>query len=240
MLGQIPKVSLGRQIATRSFVHESWHRPAHRALVRAASSQQSLCRYPGTAVTFKGTYTHATSKRKLVKQQARDQQVVAMHAASSGTNGASSSQAREAPAEPATTSASMQQGKISSQSVFQDSLIDCQVSLPGTMASMRLCPLYSVCLEAPSGAWGLLLLWPCGSALSQCTFEWPWPWTKGGCLTLNLLHRRCTAGYRQRLGSGVQQPGSRCVQHSHCGGSAPGAEGHAELPPGAAAAEGRP
>ena len=114
MLGQIPKSSLGRQIATRSFVHESWHRPAHRALVKAVVSQPFLCRYPGPSVTFKGTYTRNIYRHQLVKQQARDQQIVAMHAASSGTNGASTSQATEGPAQPATTLAGMQQGKMSS------------------------------------------------------------------------------------------------------------------------------
>ncbi len=114
MLGQIPKSSLGRQIATRSFVHESWHRPAHRAFVNAVTSQQLLCRYRGASVKIKGTYTRIIYRQQLVRQQARDQQIVAMHAASSGTNGASTSKATEGPAEPATASAGMHPGKIAS------------------------------------------------------------------------------------------------------------------------------
>ena len=196
MLGQLPKSSLGRQITCRSVIHESWHNPAHKAFVRAATTQQPCYTHSWANSSFTNKLSsHGLFTSRLVMRRVRDQQAQAMHSASSAANGVTTGQAPERPGDTASTSAGMQKGNA----------LPCVSLRP---PQPRQC---------------------CHLRTKEC------PEAR---LNLGLLHRWYIAGIEQRLGSGIQQPGSRCLQHRHCGGSAPGAERHADLPPRATAAEG--
>lgn len=131
MLGQIPTSTLGRQIANRTNIHESWGRTSHRALVTPATSQKSCCHCSGPSATFASRlHSHAMFKDRLNKRRDGGQQAVAMHAATGGANGATLGQTTETPAGPASTSPDMQQGKLSSMNgPVQDSLIQRQALL---------------------------------------------------------------------------------------------------------------
>ena len=241
MLGQIPKSSLDRQIANRSVIDESWHRPAPRAAVKAAISQQSSYHRSAVSPTLKGRlFPRTLYTSGLVTRQGGDRQALAMHAApSSASNGATTSQAIETPAEPALTSAGRLKGKLS----------PAPASVTLHQSTMEFCPdngRIVLQIHHSTVAPKLLQVLGGGSELSlpeagfngHCWCLWD-KTCLGACSALKLLRRWRDAGSRQRPGPGIQQPGSRHVQHRHRGGPAPGAEGHADLPPSAPAAEGR-
>ena len=143
MLVQLPKQSLGRQIANCSIAHESWLRSPHRALVRTAIPQQSSTRHYRPLAVQKGTpQLQASFPRQLVRQQGRNQQALAMHESFSASDYAASSQAAEQPMGAASTSSAAENGETTFQS--QRLLFDrldantCSCSLPvGKYASLH-------------------------------------------------------------------------------------------------------
>jgi len=108
MIGKFPKQSLGRQIAHRRILHKSCHRPAHRVLVRAAIPQQPCTHHFQLIAVHKGkTQLQASFPRQLVRQQARNQQALAMHESSRASDYAASGQVAEQPMGAASTSSAV-------------------------------------------------------------------------------------------------------------------------------------
>ena len=242
MLRQIPSSSLGRQKANRTSIHETWKRTAHRAFVTPATSQGPCCHYSWPPARFTSRLdSHAMFKDRLVKRQDRDHGALAMHAATIDSNGATLGQETERPAGPDTTSAGMQQGKLLSMpKPVKDSLIECW-ALPFGSSQLVANAIGTAFAPKPSHVLREVgLLKTLLAASSSHAFPGVDQRTPESLPIVELLHRWRVAGYRQRSGPGIQQPGSRCILHWHRWGPAPGAEGHADFPPGPAATEGRP